>query len=498
MSAPATSYKLFYPDTNTVTALDLFAGNGSALAPQSIADETSPPAGWKVKTIAFASAAEAVFATPTFQNPNAPVPVYLTYHDDVGGNDLNVLDGLPFATAAPGRPTPRGEHAINYTASVQENGQTWTIKTPDLFIPKVKQRTKDPITGATLYGNDFTLLWSGVLPDAIQVQCDVEDITDPAGFQDVAYTNATTYAESSVGMSLVRLNSEIIPQDGFIHALKFRIRYNCGGDVSPWVEGPWQQAMFAMPAPNAPTNVIATVLRDRADTIPDRVRVEWQWAATTPGDAVEIYAVDYTGKKHLIGEETDNAVTSITVENVSRFVTQVSGPAVQSAYRFGVLSKNRSSKSDLSVTAGTYLLTNKVKDTTPPTPDEIAGTAEDMSYSSLVIKLTDEIQASTAYTSEQKLVFSQMASAIMYTFITVVKRVIMRGGSVDMTDFGEFRAKWSNERWGRNPATGEPVLIPASRGLGFTPSKGFKVGTKYGVLLSDEQAKNYTPPNPPV
>ena len=34
MSAPATSYKLFYPDTNTVTALDLLAGNGSALAPQ--------------------------------------------------------------------------------------------------------------------------------------------------------------------------------------------------------------------------------------------------------------------------------------------------------------------------------------------------------------------------------------------------------------------------------------------------------------------------------
>ena len=100
MSAPATSYKLFYPDSNTVTALNLFAPDGSALTPQAVTDGAGDPAGWKSKVITFAAPAEALFATPTFQDPGTPVSVYLTRDD--AGSFKKVLDETVFDSATPG------------------------------------------------------------------------------------------------------------------------------------------------------------------------------------------------------------------------------------------------------------------------------------------------------------------------------------------------------------------------------------------------------------
>ena len=67
--------------------------------------------------------------------------------------------------------------------------------------------------------------------------------------------------------------------------------------------------------------------------------------------------------------------------------------------------------------------------------------------------------------------------------------MIAKGGSVDLSDFGVFAAKWTSERLGRNPSNGEPVITPAYRSLGFAPSTGFKAGTKAGSIMTDAQAK---------
>ncbi|RUQ27325.1 MAG: hypothetical protein EKK68_15890, partial [Candidatus Competibacteraceae bacterium] len=56
-------------------------------------------------------------------------------------------------------------------------------------------------------------------------------------------------------------------------------------------------------------------------------------------------------------------------------------------------------------------------------------------------------------------------------------------------DFGVVTAKWTKERLARNPSTGAPVVVPAYRSLGFTPSLGFKTGTRNGTMLTDAQAK---------
>ena len=82
-----------------------------------------------------------------------------------------------------------------------------------------------------------------------------------------------------------------------------------------------------------------------------------------------------------------------------------------------------------------------------------------------------------------------IVNSTMDKIVLKIKDVIRKGGSVDLTDFGILATKWTQERLARNPATGEPVVVPAYRSLGFTPSIGFKTGTRNGTILTDAQAK---------
>ena len=215
MSTPATSFRLFYPDSNTVTTLALFGPDGAALAPASIADGSGDPAGWKSRVLTFASASEPLFATPTFQDPAAPVSLYLCRED--AGTFAKVLDETVFDPARPGRPTPAVTAAQEfrlYAATDLGGGvRTFAVKTPLNPVALVKALGKDPITGAPRLGNDILLRWTGEVLARIEVECDVEDITDPAGYVPLAVTNLTGYAESSVGLSLVRANTWLLDGD---------------------------------------------------------------------------------------------------------------------------------------------------------------------------------------------------------------------------------------------------------------------------------------------
>jgi nucleoid DNA-binding protein len=48
------------------------------------------------------------------------------------------------------------------------------------------------------------------------------------------------------------------------------------------------------------------------------------------------------------------------------------------------------------------------------------------------------------------------------------------GDKVDLRGLGIFEAKQTKARTGRNPSTGEPIDIPASRKAGFRPGKELK------------------------
>jgi DNA-binding protein HU-beta len=57
---------------------------------------------------------------------------------------------------------------------------------------------------------------------------------------------------------------------------------------------------------------------------------------------------------------------------------------------------------------------------------------------------------------------------------TAIADAASKGDEVSLNGFGKFKVKDSPAREGRNPATGEPMQIAASRKLSFAAAKAVK------------------------
>lgn len=68
---------------------------------------------------------------------------------------------------------------------------------------------------------------------------------------------------------------------------------------------------------------------------------------------------------------------------------------------------------------------------------------------------------------------SQVSDALDY-FTQVVTEELANGGEVALIGFGTFSVKDRAERTGRNPKTGEPLHLPASKAPTFKAGKGLK------------------------
>jgi len=58
--------------------------------------------------------------------------------------------------------------------------------------------------------------------------------------------------------------------------------------------------------------------------------------------------------------------------------------------------------------------------------------------------------------------------------LDTVTNTLAKGEDVNLTGFGKFSVKARAARTGRNPKTGAPVQIVASKAVKFTPGKGLK------------------------
>ena len=76
--------------------------------------------------------------------------------------------------------------------------------------------------------------------------------------------------------------------------------------------------------------------------------------------------------------------------------------------------------------------------------------------------------------AEQAGINKTQATAAMQAVETGVIDTLANGGKVELKGFGTFSVKERAERTGRNPQTGEPIQIAASKTPTFKAGKAFK------------------------
>jgi len=66
------------------------------------------------------------------------------------------------------------------------------------------------------------------------------------------------------------------------------------------------------------------------------------------------------------------------------------------------------------------------------------------------------------------------AEAATKAVVDAVTEALAKGEKVQLVGFGTFEVKARGERKGRNPKSGEEIVIPASKHPTFTAGKAFK------------------------
>ncbi len=78
-----------------------------------------------------------------------------------------------------------------------------------------------------------------------------------------------------------------------------------------------------------------------------------------------------------------------------------------------------------------------------------------------------------AIASKSDLSKAQAGQALEATFASI-EQALKSGEAVTLVGFGTFSVKERAARTGRNPKTGEPIQIAASKAPGFKAGKGLK------------------------
>ena len=66
------------------------------------------------------------------------------------------------------------------------------------------------------------------------------------------------------------------------------------------------------------------------------------------------------------------------------------------------------------------------------------------------------------------------ASNAVNATLTTIKKAAKRKDGISLVGFGSFNSVKRKARMGRNPQTGEPIQIAASKTVRFRPGKAFK------------------------
>lgn len=82
-------------------------------------------------------------------------------------------------------------------------------------------------------------------------------------------------------------------------------------------------------------------------------------------------------------------------------------------------------------------------------------------------ELVEEIASSTGESR-------RLVQNVLDTYIDVVQKQVKKGEKVSLPGFGTFERRARAARTARNPQTGDPIKVKASKVPAFKPGAGFK------------------------
>lgn len=76
--------------------------------------------------------------------------------------------------------------------------------------------------------------------------------------------------------------------------------------------------------------------------------------------------------------------------------------------------------------------------------------------------------------AEKANITKKEADSVLSSLLDVIVEAVATGDKVTLVGFGTFEARDRQAREGRNPSTGKPIKIPATRVPAFSAGKLFK------------------------
>lgn len=95
-----------------------------------------------------------------------------------------------------------------------------------------------------------------------------------------------------------------------------------------------------------------------------------------------------------------------------------------------------------------------------------------MTQKELISAVAEDVNKKEKY--QDKKVSKELVDDVTKSFLTVVTDTVAKGDKVQLAGFGTFELSERSAREGRNPSTGEPMHIAASKTCKFKAAKAFK------------------------
>lgn len=313
--------------------------------------------------------------------------------------------------------------------------------------------------------DQFLRLWYWGLPSAVKVAYQVDDQpeTQPA---------ATWENPGTTQPAILRVDGAAIPGDGRTHRVTVSAwqqvgtatspratvsEYLATPDVRPTVAPEWCGATLQRQALGLPLN--------STGQLPDLVAVKWRHTG-----AVAIFAKYQKGGKTVISQVgvADHQEASFLAEGVSALMGYTFGAA--NVY-FGVAAIARGTYGAITWQTRPVQIKGFDEFRQPAAPNPDAATGQAMGDGTLEVEVLALLRAQLGASAPGNL--DLIARRTQAKLVLRIKDIIRQGGSVELGDFGTFKANWST----------------SGRSVGFVPSLGFKVGTALGKPITDAEAK---------